>query len=135
MAEFRIIHNPSGVHRTSGYSHAARIGDQLFVSGQVAQDERGEIVGRGDARAQTEQIYKNLKDVLEACGSAMELVGKITVYTNDIAHRAAIRAVRDAVFGPIGHFPAATFVVVSALAEPEYLVEIEAVAAIRHRLS
>ena len=131
MSEFRIIHNPRGVHRTTGYSHAARIGDQLFVSGQVAKNERDEIVGRGDARAQTEQVYKNLKAVLEACGSGMELVGKITVYTTDIAHRAALREVRDAVFGPIGHFPAATFVVIPALAEPEYLVEIEAVAALR----
>ena len=131
MSDFRIFPNPPGVHSTVGYSHAVRIGDQLYVSGQIARDERGEIVGRGDARAQTEQIYKNLKAVLEACGSGLDLIGKITVYTTDIAHRPGIRAARDAVFGPMGRFPAATFVVVSGLAEPEYLVEIEAVAALR----
>jgi enamine deaminase RidA (YjgF/YER057c/UK114 family) len=131
MAEFKLTHNPPGTHKTTGYSHAARIGDQLFLSGQVAQNENGEIVGKGDPRAQTEQIYKNMKAVLEACGSGLELVGKITVYTTKLEYRQAIRAARDEVFGPIGHFPASTFVVISSLAEPDYLVEIEAIAGLR----
>ena len=129
--EFQIIHNPSNVHPTTGYSHAVRMGDLLFVSGQVAQNQQGEIVGKGDARAQTEQIYRNLQTVLEASGSGLERIGKITVLTTSLDHLAAIREVRDRVFAPIGHVPASTLAVISSLAHPDYLVEIEAIAALR----
>ncbi len=128
--EFQIIHNPANVHATSGYSHAVRMGDLLFVSGQVAQNQHGEIVGKGDARAQTEQIYRNLQAVLEASGSGLDRVGKITVLTTSLDHLPAIREVRDQVFGPIGHVPASTLAVISSLAHPDYLVEIEAIAAL-----
>lgn len=131
MAEFTITHNPPNVHPTTGYSHAVRIGNQVLASGQVAQNEQGELVGQGDARAQTEQIYKNLKVVLEAAGSGLDLIAKITVYTTSLDYRDDIRAARNEVFGPIGHFPASTFVVISSLADPNYLVEIEAIAAVR----
>ena len=122
---------PKSVHPTVGYSHAARIGDLLFVSGQVSKNESDEIVGVGDAEKQTEIVYENLKRVLEESGSGLDLIGKITVFTTSRDHRPAISRVRERVFGPIGHFPASTFVVVSGLALPEWLVEIEAIAIVR----
>lgn len=128
--ELQIINNPPNVHPTTGYSHAVRMGDLLFVSGQVAQNRQGEIVGKGDARAQTEQIYRNLQAVLEAAGTGLDRVGKITVLTTSLDHLAAIREVRDRVFGPIGRVPASTLAVISSLAHPDYLVEIEAIAAL-----
>jgi 2-iminobutanoate/2-iminopropanoate deaminase len=128
--EFKVL-APSTVHPTAGYSHAVRMGDLVFVAGQVAKNDRDEIVGKGDVGAQTAQVYRNLKAVLEAAGSGMDRIGKITVYTTSLDYRAAIAAVREKVFREAGHFPASTFLVVSSLAHPDYLVEIEAVAAVR----
>lgn len=132
--DFEII-SPSSVHPTSdrGYSHAARMGNLLFVSGQVARDQAGQTVGKGDIKRQTEQVFDNLRAVLEASGSGLEWVGKITVFTTDLTYRPAIGEVRDRVFRPVGHFPASTFVVISSLADPDFLVEIEAVALIREQ--
>ncbi len=127
------ILNPATVHSTSGYSHAARIGDIVFVSGQVSQGLDGEIVGKGDIRAQAEQVFKNIQSVLEAAGSGLDLIGKTTVLTTDLDYRPEISAVRDQVFEPFGYVPASTFMVVTSLANPDWLVEIEVVAAVRSR--
>lgn len=122
---------PSTVHPTKGYSHAVRMGDLVFVSGQVSQDITGAIVGKGDVAAQAEQVFANLRAVLEASGSGLDRVGKITVYTVKPEYRPAIAAAREKVFAAVGHFPASTYVVISALAVPDWLVEIEAVATVR----
>ena len=123
--------NPETVHPVAGYSHVARIGDLVFVSGQISKNQQDEIVAKGDAGAQTELVYENLRRVLEAVGSGLDLVGKITVFTTSLDHRPAINAVRDRVFGEINHFPAGTFVVVKSLALPDWVVEIEAIAVVR----
>lgn len=107
------------------------MGDLIFVSGQVSQDVNGEIIGKGDIRLQTEQVYRNLQAVLNAAGSGLDLVGKTTVLTTSLDFRPLIGEVRDRVFESIGHVPTSTFMVVSSLAHPDYLVEIEAVAAVR----
>jgi 2-iminobutanoate/2-iminopropanoate deaminase len=127
MTAMNVI-QPSIVHETVGYSHAVRLGNVLFVSGQVAKDRDGDLIGRGDVRAQTRQVLQNLRDVLEASGSALESVAKITIFTTSLEHRATIGEVREEFFGAVGHRPASTFVVVSSLADPNFLVEIEAVA-------
>jgi len=128
--KFTIIDNPPGVHPTKGYSHAVRMGDLLFVSGQVAQDVNGQIVGKGDPKAQTEQIYRNLEAVLKASGSSLDRIGKMTILTTSLDYLPAIREVRDRVFGPVGNVPASTLAVISSLAHPDYLVEIEVIAAL-----
>ncbi|MBI4588505.1 MAG: RidA family protein [Candidatus Rokubacteria bacterium] len=128
--EFKVL-TPTTVHPPVGYSHAVRMGNLVFVAGQVAKNEKDELVGKGDAGAQTAQVYRNLKTVLEAAGSGMDRVGKINVYTTSLDYRRAINAVRDRVFGEVGHFPASTFAVISSLAHPDYLVEIEAVATVK----
>jgi 2-iminobutanoate/2-iminopropanoate deaminase len=125
--------NPAGVYvpPTFSYSHAVRIGDLVFVAGQVAQDAQGKLVGQGDPRQQTEQVFENLRRVLEAAGSGLDLVGKVTVLTTSLAYRPVIHEVRSRVFGPIGHYPASTLAVVTNLAHPDFLVEIDAVARAR----
>ena len=122
---------PIDPNRTLGYSQAVRVGDLLFVSGQVSVNEKGETVGLGDIKAQAEQVFKNLRTVVEAGGSELGLVAKMTVLATSLDYLLAIREARLRVFGPIGRYPASTFMVVAGLAKPEYLVEIEAVAMIK----
>ena len=116
-----------GVHKTTGYSHAARAGGLIFLAGQVAQDVEGNVVGRGDIEAQAVQIFENLKAVLASAGATLDDVVKMTTYTTNVAYRPKIAEVRSRYFKT--YFPPNTFVVVASLATPEYLLEIEAVAA------
>jgi len=117
----------SGVHKTAGYSHAAKAGNLVFAAGQVAQDLEGNLVGRGDIEAQAVQVFENLQAVLKAAGATFNDVVKLTTYTTNIAYRATIADVRARYF--TSYFPPNTFVVVASLATPDYLLEIEAVAA------
>jgi enamine deaminase RidA (YjgF/YER057c/UK114 family) len=132
MATFSAI-TPSTVHvaPSFSYSQAVRMGDLIFVAGQVAENAKGELVGKDDIRAQTVQVFENLRLVLEAAGSGLDLVGKMTVLTTSLAHRLAIHEVRSEVFGPSGHYPASTLAVITSLAKPEFLVEIDAIALAR----
>ncbi len=116
-----------GVHGTTGYSHAAKAGNLVFVAGQVAQDAGGALVGRGDIEAQAVQVFENLKAVLASAGSSLDQVVKMTTYTTSLAYRQKIAEVRARYFQT--YFPPNTFVVVASLATPDYLLEIEAVAA------
>ena len=127
---FQVI-QPQTVHDTVqySYSHAVRMGDLIFVSGQVGRDQNGDLVGPGDVRLQTEQAFKNLKAILEASGSGMHKVGKVTVFITKLEDRAVVQEVRARVFKDTGHLPASTLAVVKNLALPEWLVEIEAIAA------
>ena len=116
------------VHKTVGYSHAARAaGTLLFVAGQIAQDPDGNLVGRGDIEAQAVQVFENLQAVLKAGGASLNDVVKLTTYTTNVAHRAKIAEVRARYF--TSYFPPNTFLVVASLATPDYLLEIEAIAA------
>lgn len=118
---------PSGVHPTTGYSPAVVTdGPLVHVSGQVAFDKERKLVGRGDIAAQATQVYANLKAVLEAAGSGLDRVVKLTVYVTDPRFTPAVREARSKFLKE--PYPASTLVVVAGLAEPELLVEIEAVA-------
>ena len=125
----RII-RPTGISNAPGYSHAViKEGTPVFISGQVAQDAAGKLVGEGDIAAQVAQVFHNLRTVVSACGGTMDDIVKINVYTTDLGYRPAIAEARMKHFRP-GQMPASTFVVVSSLADPRMLVEIEAVAVI-----
>lgn len=126
---FQVIQPPT-VHDTKAYSysHAVRMGDLIFVSGQVGRDRNGDLLGQGDVRVQTEQAFTNLKLILEAAGSGLHKVGKVTVFTTSLEYRPIIHEVRSRIFREVGHLPASTLAVVSSLAFPEWLVEIEAIA-------
>jgi enamine deaminase RidA (YjgF/YER057c/UK114 family) len=126
----KTIVNPPTMPAPTGYSYAVKKGGTpVFISGQVALDAAGKLVGENDPAAQTEQVFRNLKTVVEACGGTLDDVVKITIFVTDPAYRSAVAAARLAWFKE-GEWPASTYLVVSALAVPTMLVEIEAVAMI-----
>jgi 2-iminobutanoate/2-iminopropanoate deaminase len=120
------VHRPTAVHPTTGYSPAVQVGDVLYVAGQVSKDRNDQLVGKGDIQAQAEQVFENLKSVLESCGSSLDRIAKMNVYTTDPRHYGPIGEVRRRYLGD--HQPASTFLVVSGLARPEFLLEIEVIA-------
>ncbi len=124
---------PDSVHDTKkfSYSQAVTLGNLVFVAGQVPLGADGELVGKDDVQAQTEQVFKNLEAVLNAAGSGLDLVGKVTVFTTNIEYRPIIHEIRSRIFRDIGHYPASTLAVITSLAQPEWLVEIEAIALLR----
>ncbi len=107
-------------------SQGFRVGDLLLVSGQAAIDEHGGLVGVGDFDAQAEQVFRNLQRVLEAGGSSLERVVKVTIYLTDMGNFPKIVELRGKWFTP--PYPADTIVEVTALALPELEIEIEAIA-------
>jgi enamine deaminase RidA (YjgF/YER057c/UK114 family) len=124
------IVNPPTVSTPRGYSHAVRkAGVPVHVAGQVSIDPSGAVVGPGDIEAQARQAFANLAAVVGACGGSMADIVKTTVFVTDLGYRPAVAAARQEHW-PDGDFPASTFVVISSLALPELLVEVEAVAMI-----
>jgi len=116
-----------GLHKTSGYSHAAKAGGLVYVAGQIAQDAEGNLGGRGDIEAQAVQIFENLKAALASAGTSLDQVLKLTTYATSVVYRQKIAEVRARYF--CDYLPPNTFLVVASLATPDYLLEIEAVAA------
>jgi len=123
--------NPPTLSKPTGYSHATLVtaGRQLHISGQVALNAAGEIVGKGDIAAQAEQVYQNLKAALAAAGADMRHVFKVVTYVVDLtpARAADIRKVRLRHL-PEGEYPASTMIGTTALVHPDFLIEIEAIA-------
>lgn len=121
---------PDGLPPVNGYSHAvAFTGRMVVVSGQVPLDERGRLVGPGDPEAQVRQVFRNLAAALAAAGAAMDQVVKLTVFLTDLGDLDAFRQVRDE-YIQLDRPPASSLVRVSGLVNPEFRVEIEALAAI-----
>ena len=121
--------NPEGVHPPAGYSHVVEVqpGRVAYVSGQVAFNKAGELVGEGDIVAQTRQVFENLKSALSALGTDFDSVIKVNYYAVDVSRLTEIREVRAEY---LKSAPASTFVVVKGLVRPELLIEIEAVVAL-----
>jgi 2-iminobutanoate/2-iminopropanoate deaminase len=103
-----------------------RVGDLLVISGQAAIGPDGAIVGVGDFDAQAEQVFANLERVLEAGGSSLRNVIKVTIFLTDMRHFPKIVEYRGRYFTP--PYPADTIVEVSSLYSPEAMLEIEAIA-------
>jgi reactive intermediate/imine deaminase len=123
--------NPETVAAPIGsYSHAVRVesdgGTWLYVSGQIANDLDGTIVGAGDLRAQTEQVFGNLERILEANGAGFEHVVKLRTFLTTLDDLAGSREVR-ARYVP-SEPPASTTVQIVALVAPEAMIEVDAVA-------
>lgn len=115
-------------HISLGY----RLDNVVIVSGQAAIDEAGEIVGPDDFDAQAEQVFANLKRVLEAAGSSLDQVVKVTIYLTDMSNFPKIVDLRARYF--TRPWPADTIVGVTALALPELQIEIEATALVDGKL-
>ncbi len=103
-----------------------RVDDLLFISGQAAIDEEGQIVGAGDFDRQARQAFSNLHKVLRAGGSGLDKVIKVTIFLRDMANFDKIVALRERYFS--APYPADTIVEVSSLYSPDALIEIEAIA-------
>lgn len=130
MSELTRIPAPDGVAPAAAYSHVVLgTGRFVAVSGQLALDEDGRLVGAGDAAAQARQVFENLRRCLAAAGATFDDVVKLTFFVTDMAHMPAVRAARDAHI-PADRLPAASAVQVAALVRPEFLMEIEAYAVV-----
>ena len=119
---------------SAGYSHIAKVnsGTIVYLSGQVPSDASGKVVGEGDFEAQVEQVFRNLKIAVEAAGGTMADIVKLNYYLAaevDQANVPKLRPIRDRYLN-VENPPASTFVVVSRLMRPGWLIEIEAVAAL-----
>ncbi|MBI2880892.1 MAG: RidA family protein [Candidatus Tectomicrobia bacterium] len=108
------------------WSQALRAGNHVYIAGQTAMSPKGKLVGKGDPLAQARQVFKNIRGLVEKAGGTMNDVVKINVYVTDIRNADPVRRARGAFFK--GDFPTSTLVCVAALASPDFLVEIEAVA-------
>ena len=116
---------PQGVSPNPALSPGIRAGGFLFISGNVANDSSGNLVGAGDCEAQTRQVMANIRAIATAAGATMQDVVKITCFLTDVANYAAYGRVRSETFP--NDPPASSTVIVAGLVRPEYLVEVEAV--------
>ena len=110
------------------YTLGWRVGQTIYVAGQLPYDRDGNLVGIGDIKAQTRRVFENVRKVVQAGGGTMDDVVKLTVFVTDVRFREAYGEVRTEFFGP--NPPASTLVQISNLAVSGALIEIEAVAAL-----
>ncbi len=121
--------NPSSIAPPGGgaYSHVVRSGSTVYIAGQVARDRDGQTVGVGDFRAQMEQVFQNLEAALTAVGGNLSHIVKVTIF---MTHREDIPAYREmrAKYMPGDKLPASTLILCSGLSDPDFRIEIEAIA-------
>ncbi|HEX5158625.1 MAG TPA: RidA family protein [Ktedonobacterales bacterium] len=126
----RYINPPTLAHPT-GYTHVVEAtgARTVYISGQVALDSSGNIVGLGDMRAQAQQVFENLHSALQAVGAGFRDVVKLTYFVVDMTQLPVVREVRDQFIHP-EQLPASTAVEIRRLAREEFLLEVEAIAAL-----
>lgn len=121
--------NPPTLARPMGYTHVVEASGArtLYISGQVALDDSGNIVGEGDMGAQARQVFENLHTALRSVGASFKDVVKLTYFVVDMSQMQTVREVRNQYIQP-EYLPASSAVEVRRLAREEFLLEIEAVA-------
>lgn len=130
MSELTRIPAPDGVAPAAQYTHVVLgTGRFVAVSGQLALDADGKLVGEGDPAAQARQVFENLRRCLAAAGATFDEVVKLTYFVTDMAHMPALRAAR-AEHIPDDRLPASSAVQVAGLVRPEFLMEVEAFAVV-----
>jgi len=120
-----------GVFDPATYSQGIKVSQAqtiLFLSGQVAYTPDGGVAFRGDFKAQARGAYEAIKALIESQGGTMASIVKITTYVTDMQYRVDLAPIREEFFGKKG--PASTLVEISALAHPDWMIEIEAIAVI-----
>ena len=128
MTERRHISSWSPYEPKIGFSRAVRAGDTVYVSGTVAWREDGRLIGEGDVYAQAKQAIANIEKALIEAGASLSDVVRTRIYVTDISRIDEVAKAHGEAFGEIR--PASSMIEVSALAEPQMLVEIEAIAVI-----
>ena len=131
MTERQRISSGSPYEPIVGFSRAVRVGDTVYVAGTVAwgdPPEADKLVGPGDVYAQAKQTIRNIEKALQQAGASLKDVVRTRIYLTDISRLNEAARAHGEAFGEIR--PASTMVQVSALAEPEMLVEIEAIAVV-----
>lgn len=120
---------PSTLPPTPGYTQIVEVtrGRTIFISGQIALNPSGQIVGLNDFQVQAQQVFENLKAALAAVGADFTSVVKLNMYIVDMSHILTLREVRDRYINTQNP-PAMTLVEVRRLAREEFLLEIEAIA-------
>jgi len=121
--------HPEGLTRRSTYSHVVKVGNTLYISGQVARDEKGNVVGAGDFRTQIEKVFENLQTALKAAGATLSDVVSTTTYLTNMAYIPIWREVTEKYYGTETP-PTSTLLIVSSLASAEFLLEIQAIAVV-----
>jgi len=124
----RQVINPKNVHWPFGYSHIVKLGDTVYVSGQLPLDENNEIVGKGDIVAQTDKTYENLQKCLETVGATLRDIVFLGVFVTDIPEYDKTRDIRKKYFGK--YRPATTGIEISRLYYEDAMIEVECVAVI-----
>lgn len=119
--------NPTTLAKPTGYSHVIKDGNMVYIAGQVARDRNGKTVGVGDAKAQAEQVFKNLEAALASVGGNLSNIVKANVF---MTHREDIPAYREtrAKYLSNDKPPVSTLILCSGLADPDFRIEIEATA-------
>ncbi|MBI2829539.1 MAG: RidA family protein [Chloroflexi bacterium] len=115
---------PSNVHPSRGYSHAIKVGNTVYVSGQVGVREDNQVPA--EFKEQAGQALENLKRVLTSAGASFDNIVKLNIYVKTLEFMDSFRELRRNYFGD--YYPASTLVQVVSLARPELLIEIEAIA-------
>jgi enamine deaminase RidA (YjgF/YER057c/UK114 family) len=111
------------------YSQGIKVteaGTVLFLAGQVAYDKDGSVKHAGDFKGQAREVFRCIKSLVETAGGRMDNIVKLNTYLTDIRYRADLVPIREEFLGKKG--PASTLVQVSALAHPDWLIEVEAIA-------
>lgn len=121
--------NPETMAQPRGYTHAVKVGNTVYIAGQVSVAQDGSVVGKGDPAAQARQIWRNLEAAVQAAGGTLQNLVKTTTYVTNIEYGAAVRTVREDLFRASSP-PTSTLLVVSALANPDFMIEIEAIAVV-----
>jgi reactive intermediate/imine deaminase len=121
--------NPHTMPPTFGYTHVVEVRNArtIYISGQIAMNKEGQVVGSGDLAAQTKQVFENIRSALEAADVSFHDVVKLTFFLTDISNMAVVREIRDQYINTANP-PASSAVEVRKLIRDELLIEIEAIA-------
>jgi len=122
--------NPPTLSSPTGYTHVVQVhgGRTVYIAGQVAFDKSGNLIGKGDFAAQATQVFENLKLALAAAGATFDNLVKVTTFVTDLSQIQVLREIRAKYYGK--NAPASTLVQITQLANPAFMIEIEAIAVV-----
>ena len=121
--------NPDTISAPRGYTHVVKAGNTVYIAGQVSTAQDGSVVGKGEPEAQVRQVWRNLEAAVSSVGGTVRNIVKTTTYITNIDYAAAVRKVRGELYGTSSQ-PTSTLLVISELAGPDFMVEIEAIAVV-----